>query len=126
MPFASKAQARFMFARHPEIARRWAREYGAPKRLPGKVNPESRSNENNSPTVERQPRLPGIKRDFSMLTPSQSVRHTPKSKPRPNEVEAMAEAGVQFMPGSRHTELGTPQAHKGNRARDVRAAIRGI
>lgn len=28
MPFKSKAQARFMFARHPGIARRWVRESG--------------------------------------------------------------------------------------------------
>lgn len=26
MPFRSKAQARFMFARHPKIAARWVRE----------------------------------------------------------------------------------------------------
>lgn len=33
MPFKSKAQQRFMFARHPKIARRWAKEY---KPLPAK------------------------------------------------------------------------------------------
>jgi hypothetical protein len=26
MPFRSKAQARFMFARHPKIAKRWVKE----------------------------------------------------------------------------------------------------
>lgn len=26
MPFASEAQRRFMFAKHPKIARRWTRE----------------------------------------------------------------------------------------------------
>lgn len=26
MPFRSKAQARFMFARHPRIAKRWVKE----------------------------------------------------------------------------------------------------
>lgn len=34
MPFRSKAQQRFMFARHPAIAKRWASEYGVPKNLP--------------------------------------------------------------------------------------------
>ncbi|HEX7025378.1 MAG TPA: hypothetical protein VF187_11225 [Gemmatimonadales bacterium] len=34
MPFRSQAQMRFLFARHPEIARRWARLYGIPKNLP--------------------------------------------------------------------------------------------
>lgn len=28
MPFRSLAQKRYMFAKHPEIARRWASEYG--------------------------------------------------------------------------------------------------
>ena len=34
MPFQSKAQQRFLFAVHPDIAHRWAREYGVPKNLP--------------------------------------------------------------------------------------------
>lgn len=36
MPFRSKAQQRFMFARHPRTARRWARTYGVPKNLPAR------------------------------------------------------------------------------------------
>ena len=35
MPFKSKKQRRFMYARHPEIARRWTAKYGA-KIRPGK------------------------------------------------------------------------------------------
>jgi hypothetical protein len=34
MPFQSKAQQRLMFAKHPEIAKRWASKYGVPKNLP--------------------------------------------------------------------------------------------
>lgn len=34
MPFQSKAQMRFMFAKHPDIAKRWARTYGVPKNMP--------------------------------------------------------------------------------------------
>lgn len=40
MPYKSKAQMRYMHAQHPDIAKRWDREYGAPKDLPehkGKV-----------------------------------------------------------------------------------------
>lgn len=29
MPFKSAKQRRFMFAKHPKIAKRWARKYGA-------------------------------------------------------------------------------------------------
>lgn len=29
MPFRSKAQARFMFAKHPRIAKRWVKESGS-------------------------------------------------------------------------------------------------
>ena len=28
MPFKSAKQRRFMFARHPKIAKRWAKKYG--------------------------------------------------------------------------------------------------
>jgi hypothetical protein len=38
MPFASKAQARFLFANHPEIAARWEKEYHQSiSRLPERV-----------------------------------------------------------------------------------------
>lgn len=34
MPFRSKAQQRFMFAKHPRIAKRWAKETKNFKSLP--------------------------------------------------------------------------------------------
>jgi hypothetical protein len=34
MPFKSKAQARFLFAKHPKIAAKWAKETKSIKRLP--------------------------------------------------------------------------------------------
>ena len=34
MPFKSKAQQGYMFAKHPKIAKRWAKKYGMPKDLP--------------------------------------------------------------------------------------------
>lgn len=37
MPFKSKAQQRFMFARHPKMAKRWADETPSIKKLPEKV-----------------------------------------------------------------------------------------
>ena len=36
MPFSSKAQQRFMFAKHPKIAKRWANETPNIKSLPEK------------------------------------------------------------------------------------------
>jgi hypothetical protein len=38
VPFRSRAQLRYMFARHPRIARRWADEYGVPKDLPERAS----------------------------------------------------------------------------------------
>ncbi len=38
MPFKSKAQMRFLYANHPDIAKRWEDSYGIPSRLPNKVN----------------------------------------------------------------------------------------
>jgi hypothetical protein len=29
MPFRSEKQRRFLFAKHPEIAKRWTKEYGS-------------------------------------------------------------------------------------------------
>lgn len=37
MPFRSKAQQRFMFAKHPQIAKRWAKKTKNMKRLPARV-----------------------------------------------------------------------------------------
>ena len=37
MPFKSQAQQRWMFARHPEMATRWAAETPNMKRLPDHV-----------------------------------------------------------------------------------------
>ena len=34
MPFKSDAQRRFMYAKHPAIAKRWRKEYGPQKGLP--------------------------------------------------------------------------------------------
>ena len=38
MPFRSEAQRRFMFARHPQIAKRWTQKYDTPDDLPQRVN----------------------------------------------------------------------------------------
>jgi len=37
MPFKSKAQMRWMFANHPRMARRWAKETKGTKSLPNRV-----------------------------------------------------------------------------------------
>ena len=43
MPFKSKAQAKFMFAKHPEVAKEFAAATPSIKTLPAKVAPPSRS-----------------------------------------------------------------------------------
>ena len=41
MPFKSKAQARFMFSQHPDIAKRWVKKYPVSiKKLPNKLSNE--------------------------------------------------------------------------------------
>lgn len=37
MPFKSDAQRRLMYAKHPEIAKRWRKESGPQKGLPERV-----------------------------------------------------------------------------------------
>lgn len=41
MPFKSKAQARYMFSREPEVAKRWAKETPSMKALPEKKGTQS-------------------------------------------------------------------------------------
>jgi len=42
MPYKSKAQLRFMHARHPKIAARWDKEYGVSRNLPERVKPRDK------------------------------------------------------------------------------------
>ena len=42
MPFKSKAQLRWMFANHPEMAKRWAMETPNQKSLPNKVGKDGK------------------------------------------------------------------------------------
>ena len=37
MPFKSKAQQRFMYAKHPKIAAKWEDKYGISKNMPEHV-----------------------------------------------------------------------------------------
>lgn len=128
MPFVSGRQERFMWAQHPDIARRWTSEFGSFKstRQAFKASPESESGESWRPGVKKGPRLPGAKRDFAKLTPSASARHKPASSRTPNEQEAMAEQPTVFQHGSRHSELGKPEALGGLRRRDVLNATRQL
>jgi hypothetical protein len=53
MPFASQAQRRFMYARHPEIARRWRKESGPQRGLPEKSRRRGRRRDRRDEMVER-------------------------------------------------------------------------
>mgnify|MGYP001404292530 CR=1 FL=1 len=37
-PFESKSQMRFMYAKHPKIAKRWSKKYEADEDMPEKKN----------------------------------------------------------------------------------------
>lgn len=42
MPFRSIKQRKYMFAKHPDIAKRWVKEYGAKIRKHGKKNKKNK------------------------------------------------------------------------------------
>lgn len=42
MPFKSKAQARYMFAKMPRTAKKWAKKTSSMKRLPERAKKSSR------------------------------------------------------------------------------------
>ena len=41
MPFTSKSQMRYMYLKHPKIAKEWAEKYDTPKNLPEKKKKKS-------------------------------------------------------------------------------------
>lgn len=123
MPFRSAAQERFMFSRHPEIARRWVREFGSAQDY-GRGSRHMKDVNRPVSSGGRAPsRANAVERDFGGLRPGQSARHVPA---RANEVEAQKDGPVGFVEGSRHRELGVPERAKGLRGRDVRRAARAL
>jgi hypothetical protein len=127
MPFKSRKQEAFLWANHPDIARRWLRESGSGQQrsLGPKTNPSSESHETWKQGMAQLPRKPGELRDFGMLKPSAEARMTPKSKKSPNLKESDKEVGIQFVHGSRGTKLGKTKDHPaGLRGRDTRVSTR--
>lgn len=63
MPFKSEAQRRFMFSNHPQIAKRWAKEYPNQDSLPQHV-------EDSSPVTAAKPEEdePKSKKSFGLIT----------------------------------------------------------
>jgi hypothetical protein len=113
MAFAHSAQQLWMLKHHPGVARRWTAEEGKGGSQKFRLSPRSAD----SAKPERSDMT-----DFKMLVPSHVARHTPK---RANEREAMGEGhGVSFQFGSRHRELGVPEAPGGFAGRDVKQAER--
>jgi len=45
MPFKSKAQMRYMFAKHPDIAARWEDKYGISKNMPQHIKKSKKGQE---------------------------------------------------------------------------------
>jgi hypothetical protein len=56
MPFKSQAQRGFLFANHPDIARRWAREYPSQGKLPMRVSQGPRAQVATA-LMSRQPKV---------------------------------------------------------------------
>ena len=56
MPFESDAQRRFMYAKHPGIAKRWRKEYGPQRDLPERKKGKKGKKD------KKDPRLEGLKR----------------------------------------------------------------
>jgi hypothetical protein len=90
-----------MYANHPAIAKRWESVTPKDRALPKheKAN-SSESNETWKKGEQKQARLPGPKRDFKSLSPSQFKRFPGQS----SEKEAQEEWG---------TEAHLPEAHNG-------------
>lgn len=80
MPFKSEQQRRLMWAKHPQIARRWADKYGslAQNELAKRKNrnPNPNSNANPTPGV---PRVGGVSDNVKAVTTPPSAVTGPKT-----------------------------------------------
>ena len=54
MPFKSQAQAKFMFAKHPKMAKEWADVTPSIKELPEKVSPKKRKKKKSSKAKKKK------------------------------------------------------------------------
>ncbi len=81
MPFKNEAQRRALWAKHPDIARRWTAEFGS--------RPQPSTGANRIPKRD----------DFAGLTPSAKARHTYKKPAR--EQESMKEGPVRAAAAAR-------------------------
>ncbi|HXJ92604.1 MAG TPA: hypothetical protein VMT20_06945 [Terriglobia bacterium] len=98
MPFQSQAQRAFMYARHPQIARRWESLTPKGQKLPEHVSGHGTSSEESpNPGIQKLPRKSGAKRDFGNLHPGPIARM--KISKSASEPEAMAE-----KPSEAHTK----------------------
>ena len=97
MPFLSQAQRGFMYANHPDIAKRWERLTPKGQELPAQHGTSSEESPN--PKIQKLPRKSEQKRDYGMLAPSSKSRF--KISGPANEKESSEEWGVEAHTGSR-------------------------
>lgn len=89
-----------MFARHPEIAKRWAAVTDQSK-LPTKVDQKD-SRQTWKPGVVKLPKRTNAT-DFKHLSPGPKARHTYSTPAK--EQDSMAEGPITFVPNSRGHHL---------------------
>jgi len=44
MPFKSKAQVKYLYAKHPDIAKKWRNQFGISSQLPNRVKKKKKVN----------------------------------------------------------------------------------
>jgi hypothetical protein len=94
MPFKSQAQARYLYSQHPEIARRWAAEYGQKiKSLPARKKLKKRL---------RKAHESGKALEFVYGQPSHPSPAAPFSQPAPPASQAAVAASHQSTPKTRY------------------------
>lgn len=94
MPFKSEAQRRYLWANHPEIARRWHEEYGTPDNLPYRVTSKKKKIKNGkekkgADITQPSPRSlrissPSINNIFPLLQPDPEIQFAMREKTFPS------------------------------------------
>lgn len=113
MPFESQAQRSWMYANHPDMAKRWEQETPKGPRLPrrlgfkGAANPKSESNDSPAPSIKRLRHKAAD--DFKGLSPSASARFKLKHQ---NQQQSDKESGVEAFPNRDARKAAAKKARK--------------
>jgi hypothetical protein len=113
MPFKSEKQRRYLWLKHPDIAKRWADEYPNQKKLPMYAEPKSESGEKQSATQILNAVLPNYLRKFANSVPTRTYDANIKESDSKQEYVKLPEKHGPTFAGEVETQAVTKPSEDG-------------